>query len=175
MSRLIKQHYKKIIVLVLFFLIFLGVFVYRVNKYFKPIIELHEKTTFTAQETNILWSELGLEYIDLDISKAYFNRNNRLYVVSEGFDSIESEIEYLKQFEGNEKVEEGAALEHNHKGDAVSELFDIKCTDKGYFRDCFTYEENGKYYLEFYKIDAGRNKDYNLYEMFGLKTNNSDG
>ena len=98
MSRLIKQHYKKIIVLVLFFLIFLGVFVYRVNKYFKPIIELHEKTTFTAQETNILWSELGLEYIDLDISKAYFNRNNRLYVVSEGFDSIESEIEYLKQF-----------------------------------------------------------------------------
>ncbi|MBQ9542888.1 MAG: hypothetical protein IJU88_11175 [Ruminococcus sp.] len=111
----------------------------------------------------------------MDISKAYFNRNNRLYVVSEGFDSIESEIEYLKQFEGNEKVEEGAALEHNHKGDAVSELFDIKCTDKGYFRDCFTYEENGKYYLEFYKIDAGRNKDYNLYEMFGLKTNNSDG
>ncbi len=175
MLRFIKQHYKKIIVLVLFFLIFLGVFVYRVNKYFKPIIELHEKTTFTAQETNILWSELGLEYIDLDISKAYFNRNNRLYVVSEGFDSIESEIEYLKQFEGNEKVEEGAALEHNHKGDAVSELFDIKCTDKGYFRDCFTYEENGKYYLEFYKIDAGRNKDYNLYEMFGLKTNNSDG
>ena len=175
MSRLIKQHYKKIIVLVLFFLIFLGVFVYRVNKYFKPIIELHEKTTFTAQETNILWSELGLEYIDLDISKAYFNRNNRLYVVSEGFDSIESEIEYLKQFEGNEKVEKGAALEHNHKGDAVSELFDIKCTDKGYFRDCFTYEENGKYYMEFYKIDAGRNKDYNLYEMFGLKTNNSDG
>ena len=175
MLRFIKQHYKKIIVLVLFFLIFLGVFVYRVNKYFKPIIELHEKTTFTAQETNILWSELGLEYIDLDISKAYFNRNNRLYVVSEGFDSIESEIEYLKQFEGNEKFEEGAALEHNHKGDAVSELFDIKCTDKGYFRDCFTYEENGKYYLEFYKIDAGRNKDYNLYEMFGLKTNNSDG
>ena len=168
MLRLIKQHYKKMIALVLSFLIFLGVFVYRVNKYFKPIIELHEKTTFTAQETNILWSELGLEYIDLDISKAYFNRNNRLYVVSEGFDSIDAEIEYLKQFEGNEKVEEGAALEHNHKGDAVSELFDIKCTDKGYFRDCFTYEENGKYYMEFYKSDAGRNKDYNLYEMFGI-------
>ena len=109
MLRLIKQHYKKMIALVLSFLIFLGVFVYRVNKYFKPIIELHEKTTFTAQETNILWSELGLQYIDLDISKAYFNRNNRLYVVSEGFDSIEAEIEYLKQFEGNEKVEEGAA------------------------------------------------------------------
>ena len=171
MSRLIKQHYKKIIVLVLFFLIFLGVFVYRVNKYFKPIIELHEKTTFTAQETNILWSELGLEYIDLDISKAYFNRNNHLYVVSEGFDSIESEIKYLKQFEGNEKVEEGAALEHNHKGDAVSEIFNIKCTDN---INCFTYEENGKYYLEFHNsyVYAGSNK---LYEMFGLKTNNSDG
>ena len=164
MLRLIKQHYKKMIALVLSFLIFLGVFVYRVNKYFKPIIELHEKTTFTAQETNILWSELGLEYIDLDISKAYFNRNNRLYVVSEGFDSIEAEIEYLKQFEGNEKVEEGAALEHNHKGDAVSELFDIKCTDKGYFDSCYTYSENGKYYLEFYVREARGV----LYEMFGF-------
>ena len=163
MLRFIKEHIIKIIFLAIV-LYFLGSIVYSCHNYFS----LHKKTSFTDQETNILWSELGLEYIDLDISKAYFNRNNRLYVVSEGFDSIEAEIEYLKKFEGNEKVEEGAALEHNHKGDAVSELFDIKCTDKGYFRDCLTYEENGKYYMEFYKIDAGRNRDYNLYQMFGF-------
>lgn len=173
MLRLKKQHYKKIIalVIVLFLLVSLGIFAYSADKYFKRKTKLHEKTTFTAQDIEYLWSELGLEYIDLDISKAYFNSGSDLYVISEGFDSIESEIEYLKQFEGNEKVEEGAALEHNHKGDAVSEIFNIKCTNN---INCFTYKENGKYYLEFHKsyVYAGSNK---LYEMFGLKTNNSDG
>ncbi len=173
MSRLKKQHYKKIIalVIVLFLLVSLGIFAYSADKYFKRKTKLHEKTTFTAQDIEYLWSELGLEYIDLDISKAYFNSGGDLYVISEGFDSVEAEIKYLKQFKGNEKIEIGAALEHNHKGDVVSEIFNIKCTNN---INCFTYEENGKYYLEFHKsyVYAGSNK---LYEMFGLKTNNSDG
>ena len=167
MLRLIKQHYKKIIVLVLFFLIFLGVFVYRVNKYFKPIIELHEKTTFTAQETKILWSRLGMDYVDLDISEAYFNSS--LYVISEGFDSIDAEIEYLKQFKGNENVHKDVTFDINtatsHNDKTVYEIYDIKSADKGYFTDCYTYEENGKYYLEFYVREA-RGRD--LYEMFGF-------
>ncbi|SEL46163.1 hypothetical protein [Ruminococcus albus] len=110
-----------------------------------------------------------MEYIDLDISKAYFNRNNRLYVVSEGFDSIEAEIEYLKQFEGNENVHKDDTFDINtatgHNDKTIYEIYDIKCVDKGYFTDCYTYEENGKYYLEFYVREA-RGRD--LYEMFGF-------
>ena len=167
MLRLNKKHIIKIILLaiVLLFLVSLGVFAYSADKYFKRKTKFHEKTTFTTQETEYLWSELGLEYIDLDISKAYYNNDNYLYVITEGFDSVDAEIKYLKQFYGNENVHEGAALEHNHKGDEVSELFDIKCTAKGSFRDCFTYEENGKYYLEFYKNGA---VGHDLNEMFGL-------
>jgi hypothetical protein len=164
MLRLIKLHYKKIIFLaiVIFFWTFL---ISSFNRYIKRKTKLHEKTTFTDQETKILWSELGLDYIDLKISKAYFNYDHDLYVISEEFDSVDAEIKYLKKFDGNENIHEGTALERNHKGDEVSELFDIKCTDKGYFSDCFTYEENGKYYLEFYNSYA---KGSDLYEIFGL-------
>ena len=169
MSRSKKKNIKKIIAIIIIILLFMlsivALLVHSLNKYIERRTKFHEKTTFTTQETEYLWSELGLEYIDLDISKAYYNNDNYLYVITEGFDSVDAEIKYLKQFYGNENVEEGAALEHNHKGDEVSELFDIKCTDKGSFRDCFTYEENGKYYLEFYKNGA---VGHDLNEMFGF-------
>ena len=164
-----KKHNDKIIlalVLVMFFLFLPYLFALKIQQRAK----FREKTTFTAQETKILWSELGLEYIDLDISKASFNQS--LYVTSEGFDSIDAEIKYLKQFKGNENVHKAATLDTNHKGNDVNGIFDIKYNTDIDFRnewiECITYEENGKYYLEFYKSDAGRNKDYNLYEMFGI-------
>ena len=165
MLRIIKQHYKALLV-VLFVLAFCYYISYKGLQSGKH----REKTTFTAQETKILWSELGLEYIDLDISKASFN--DSLYVTSEGFDSIDAEIEYLKQFKGNENVHKADTLDTDHKGNDVHGIFDIKYNTNIDFRNeyilCTTYEENGKYYLEFYKKDAGRDKDYNLYEMFGF-------
>ncbi len=166
MSRLIKGNYKKIIFLaiVIFFWTFLICSFYR---YIKFKTGLHEKTTFTAQETKILWSRLGMDYVDLDISEAYFNSS--LYVISEGFDSIDAEIEYLKQFKGNENVHKDVTFDINtatsHNDKTVYEIYDIKSADKGYFTDCYTYEENGKYYLEFYVREA-RGRD--LYEMFGF-------
>ncbi|WP_295110254.1 hypothetical protein [Ruminococcus sp.] len=166
MSRLIKWNYKKIIFLaiVIFFWTFLNCSFYR---YIKLKTELHEKTTFTAQETKILWSRLGMDYVDLDISEAYFNSS--LYVISEGFDSIDAEIEYLKQFKGNENVHKDVTFDINtatgHNDKTIYEIYDIKCADKGYFTDCYTYEENGKYYLEFY-VRESRGRDLN--EMFGF-------
>ncbi|HCJ41033.1 MAG TPA: hypothetical protein DHV89_05700 [Ruminococcus sp.] len=118
----------------------------------------------------------------MDISKAYFNGS--LCVVSEGFDSIDSEIEYLKQFKGNENVHKDdypstKTLRTDHKEHEAYEIhdiaYDIDADPKNLTIECFTYNVDGKYRLEFYKSDAGRNKDHNLYEMFGLKTNNSDG
>ncbi len=161
MLRFIKEHIIKIIFLAIV-LYFLGSIVYSCHNYFS----LHKKTSFTDQETKILWSRLGMDYVDLDISKAYYNRE--LFVVSEGFDSIDAEIEYLKQFDGNENIEIvndpfSPVTSDNYKGQILYEIFNIECTDKGYFRNCYTYEDNGKYYLEFYVPKAG-----GLYEMFGF-------
>ncbi|WP_074962316.1 hypothetical protein [Ruminococcus albus] len=93
-----------------------------------------------------------MDYVDLDISEAYFNSS--LYVISEEFGSINEEIEYLKQFDGNESVHAADTFDINtatgHNDKKVYEIYDIKCADKGYFTNCYTYEENGKYYLEFY-------------------------
>ncbi|WP_295110252.1 hypothetical protein [Ruminococcus sp.] len=176
-----KKHNDKIIlalVLVMFFLVLPYLFALKIQQRAK----FREKTTFTAQETKILWSDLGLEYVDLDISKAYFNGS--LCVVSEEFDSIDSEIEYLKQFKGNENVHKDdypstKTLRTDHKEHEAYEIhdiaYDIDADPKNLTIECYTYNVDGKYRLEFYKIDAGRNKDYDLYEMFGLKTNNSDG
>ena len=167
MLRFIKEHIIKIIFLAIV-LYFLGSIVYSCHNYFS----LHKKTEFTDQETKILWSRLGMDYVDLDISEAYFNSS--LYVISEGFDSIDAEIEYLKQFKGNENVHKDVTFDINtatsHNDKTVYEIYDIKCADKGYFTDsaftnCYTYEENGKYYLEFYVREA-RGRD--LYEMFGF-------
>ena len=166
MLRFIKRHIKIIIFLaiVIFFWTFLICSFYR---YIKLKTGLHEKTTFTDQETKILWSRLGMDYVDLDISEAYFNSS--LYVISEGFDSIDAEIEYLKQFEGNENVHAADTFDINtatgHNDKTVYEIYDIKCADKGYFTNCYTYEESEKYYLEFYVREA-RGRD--LYEMFGF-------
>ena len=165
MSRFIKRHIKKIIfsIFLAIVLCFLGSIVYSFHNYFS----LHKKTTFTAQETKILWSRLGMDYVDLDISEAYFNSS--LYVISEEFGSINEEIEYLKQFDGNENVHAADTFDINtatgHNDKKVYEIYDIKCADKGYFTNCYTYEENGKYYLEFYVRDA-RGRDLN--EMFGF-------
>ena len=165
MLRFIKRHIKKIIfsIFLAIVLYFLGSIVYSFHNYFS----LHKKTTFTDQETKILWSRLGMDYVDLDISEAYFNSS--LYVISEGFDSIDAEIEYLKQFKGNENVHKDVTFDINtatsHTDKTVYEIYDIKSADKGYFTDCYTYEENGKYYLEFYVREA-RGRD--LYEMFGF-------
>jgi hypothetical protein len=161
MLRYIKQHIKKIIFLAIA-LCFIGSILYSFHKN----VSLREKTKFSAQETKTLWSILGMEYVDLDISKAYYNRE--LFVVSEGFDSIDAEIEYLKQFDGNENIEIvndpfSPVTSDNYKGQILYEIFNIECTDKGYFRNCYTYEDNGKYYLEFYVPKAG-----GLYEMFGF-------
>ena len=171
-----RQRLKKIIrsvlvVILCLYFAYLGLIFFGIVRYADRGTKLHEKTTFTDQEKNILWSELGLDYIDLDISKAYYSYYNRdhkrvveLIVVSEGFDSIDEEIEYLKQFKGNENVHQGQE-NYNIYGIAYN-------TDKNHSNrliECTTYrEEKGKYYMEFYKIDAGRNKDYNLYEMFGF-------
>ncbi len=162
MLRFIKEHIIKIIFLAIV-LYFLGSIVYS----FHNNTRLHEKTKFTVQETKILWSRLGMDYVDLDISKAYFNRD--LFVISEGFDSVDAQIKYLKQFEGNENVHAADTFDINtatgHNDKTVYEIYDIKCADKGYFTNCYTYEENGKYYLEFYVPEA-RGRD--LYEMFGF-------
>ncbi|SFD32942.1 hypothetical protein [Ruminococcus albus] len=162
MLRLKKKHIIKIIVLAIV-LYFSGSIVYSIYNNTR----LHEKTTFTAQETKTLWSRVGMDYVDLDISKAYFNRE--LFVISEGFDSVDAQIEYLKQFEGNENVHAAETFNivtpTGHEDKKILEIFDIKCADKGYFTNCYTYEENGKYYLEFYVREA-RGRD--LYEMFGF-------
>jgi len=162
MLRFIKEHIIKIIFLAIV-LYFLGSIVYSCHNYFS----LHKKTEFTAQEKKFLWSRLGMDYVDLDISKAYFNRD--LFVISEGFDSVDAQIKYLKQFEGNENVHAADTFDINtatgHNDKTVYEIYDIKCAYKGYFTNCYTYEENGKYYLEFYVREA-RGRD--LYEMFGF-------
>ena len=161
MLRFIKEHIIKIIFLAIV-LYFLGSIVYSCHNYFS----LHKKTEFTAQEKKFLWSRLGMDYVDLDISEAYFN--SQLFVISEGFDSFDAEIEYLKQFEGNENVHMSDTFNINtatgHNDKTVYEIFDIECTDEGYFTNCYTYAENGKYYLEFYVQKAGGG----LYDMFGF-------
>lgn len=162
MLRFIKEHIIKIIFLAIV-LYFSGSIVYSIYNNTR----LHEKTKFTVQETKALWSRLGMDYVDLDISEAYFNRE--LFVISEGFDSVDAQINYLKQFEGNENVHAADTFDINtatgHNDKTVYEIYDIKCADKGYFTNCYTYEENGKYYLEFYVREA-RGRD--LYEMFGF-------
>lgn len=162
MLRLKKKHIIKIILLAIV-LYFLGSIVYSCHYY----SSLHKKTKFTAQETEILWSMLGMDYVDLDISKAYYNTS--LYVVSKEFDSLNAEIKYLKQFEGNENVHAAETFNVNtatgHEDKKVLEIFDIECTENGYFTNCYTYKENGKYYMEFYKKDA---RGGDLYEMFGF-------
>ena len=162
MLRFEKKRIIKIIVLAIV-LYFSGSIVYSIYNNTR----LHEKTKFTVQETNALWSRLGMDYVDLDISKAYFNRE--LFVISEGFDSVDAQIKYLKQFEGNENVHAAETFNivtpTGHEGEKILEIFDIKCTVNGSFRDCFTYEENGKYYLEFYNNHA---VGHELYEMFDL-------
>ena len=115
-----RQRYKKNIrsvrVVLVIILAFYGFLIYSFNKYVERGTKLHEKTSFTDQETKILWSELGLDYIDLDISKAYYNiYSHRLFVVSEGFDNIDAEIEYLKQF--NEDVHIGDMVKNENKTD----------------------------------------------------------
>jgi hypothetical protein len=169
-----KKHIlKKIIssVIVLLCLVSIGFFIYSADRYFKRHSEkLHEKTTFTDQEKNILWSELGLDYIDLDISKAYYtyydrenNRNEKLYVVSEGFDSISAEIKYLKQFNGNENVRRG---QEDYKIYDIAYNTDIDHSNL--WIECTTYEENGKYYLKFYKNESEHSGiDNILNEVFG--------
>ncbi|MCR5539875.1 MAG: hypothetical protein K6F71_03435 [Ruminococcus sp.] len=112
-----------------------------------------------------------MEYIDLDISKAYYtyydrenNRNEKLYVVSEGFDSVDAEIEYLKQFKGNGNICQGQEdykiynISYNTDRDHSNQL--IECT---------TYKEKGKYYLKFYKNESEHSGiDNILNEVFGL-------
>ncbi|MBE6868778.1 MAG: hypothetical protein E7494_08440 [Ruminococcus albus] len=112
-----------------------------------------------------------MDYIDLDISKAYYtyydrenNRNEKLYVVSEGFDSVDAEIKYLKQFNGNENVRRG---QEDYK------IYDITYnTDRDHSNlwiECTTYEENGNYYLKFYKNESEHSGiDNILNEMFGI-------
>jgi len=170
MLRFIKEHIIKIIFLAIV-LLFLGFFVYSFEKYAARGTKLHEKTSFTDQETKILWSELGLDYIDLDISKAYYtyydrenNRNEKLYVVSEGFDSVDAEIKYLKQFNGNENVRRG---QENHKIYNIS--YNAFIDHSNLLIECTTYKENGKYYLKFIKSEAEHSGNNTiLYEMFGI-------
>jgi hypothetical protein len=162
-----------VIVVLVIILAFYGFLIYSFNKYVERGEKLHEKTSFTDQETKILWSELGLDYIDLDISKAYYNiYSHRLFVVSEGFDNIDAEIEYLKQFKGNENVHIGDAVknEKDDKRTNIREILDIKYNpDIQYFymddlEDwnesivCITYKEKGKYYLRFFKDGVTRFK-----------------
>ena len=106
-----------------------------------------------------------MDYIDLDISKAYYNKySHRLFVVSEGFDSVDAEIKYLKQFNGNENVRRG---QEDYK------IYDIAYnTDRDHSNlwiECTTYEENGNYYLKFYKNESEHSGiDNILNDMFGL-------
>ena len=171
-----RQRLKKIIrsvlvVILCLYFAYLGLIFFGIVRYAYRSTKLHEKTTFTDQEKNILWSELGLDYIDLDISKAYYtyydrenNRNEKLYVVSEEFDSVDAEIKYLKQFNGNENVRRG---QEDYK------IYDIAYnTDRDHSNlwiECTTYEENGKYYLKFYKNESEHSGiDNILNEVFGL-------
>ena len=166
-----KKNIRSVIIVFVIILAFYGFLIYSFIKYVERGTKLHEKTTFTDQEKKNLWSELGLEYIDLDISKAYYtyydrenNRNEKLIVVSEGFDSVDAEIKYLKQFNGNENVRRG---QEDYK------IYDIAYnTDRDHSNlwiECTTYEENGKYYLKFYKNESEHSGiDNILYEMFGL-------
>ncbi|WP_024855929.1 hypothetical protein [Ruminococcus albus] len=161
MLRFIKEHIIKIIFLAIV-LLFWGFFVYSFEKYAARGTKLHEKTSFTDQETKILWSELGLDYIDLDISKAYYNiYSHRLFVVSEGFDSVDAQIKYLKQF--NEDVHIGDMVKNENKTDDdkrnnIQEILGIRYNtdidNENKSIVCITYEENGKYYLRFYKSGA---------------------
>jgi len=169
----LKKIIRSVIVVLVIILAFYGFLIYSLNKYVERGTKLHEKTSFTDQETKILWSELGLDYIDLDISKAYYNiYSHRLFVVSEGFDNIDAEIEYLKQLKGNENVHIGDAVknEKDDKRTNIREILDIKYNpDIQYFymddlEDwnesivCITYKEKGKYYLRFFKDGVTRFK-----------------
>ncbi|MBO4865821.1 MAG: hypothetical protein J5582_04550 [Ruminococcus sp.] len=156
-----KKNVRSVIVVLVIILAFYGFLIYSLNKYVERGTKLHEKTSFTDQETKILWSELGLDYIDLDISKAYYNiYSHRLFVVSEGFDNIDAEIEYLKQFKGNENVHIGDAVknEKDDKRNNIQEILGIRYNtdidNENKSTVCITYEENGKYYLRFYKSGA---------------------
>lgn len=128
-----------------------------------------EKTSFTNEEKSILWSELGLEYIDLDISRAYFN--DSLYVFAEGPDSVDTAVEYLKQFEGNENVHKDNHSDKRVFPDSdeyeVIRIYDIKYNVDIQNVECFYVNENGKDYLVFYRSEVTKNnKDYNLYKIF---------
>ncbi len=164
-----RQRLKKIIrsvlvVILCLYFAYLGLIFFGIVRYADRSTKLHEKTSFTDQETKILWSELGLDYIDLDISKAYYNKySHRLFVVSEGFDSIDAEIEYIKQFKGNENVHIGDAVKNENKTDDdkrnnIQEILGIRYNtdidNENKSIVCITYEENGKYYLRFYKSRA---------------------
>jgi len=157
-----KKYLFRIIIFLAIMILIWGFFVYSFVKYAARGTKLHEKTTFTDQEKNILWSELGLDYIDLDISKAYYNKySHRLFVVSEGFDSVDAQIKYLKQF--NEDVHIGDMVENENKTDDdkrnnIQEILGIRYNtdidNENKSIVCITYEENGKYYLRFYKSGA---------------------
>ena len=159
-----KKYLFRIIIFLAIMILIWGFFVYSFVKYAARSTKLHEKTTFTDQEKNILWSELGLDYIDLDISKAYYNKySHRLFVVSEGFDSIDAEIEYIKQFKENENVHIGDMVKNENKTDDdkrnnIQEILGIRYNtdidNENKSIVCITYEENGKYYLRFYKSRA---------------------
>ena len=163
-----KKNIRSVRVVLVIILAFYGFLIYSFNKYVERGTKLHEKTTFTDQEKKNLWSELGLEYIDLDISKAYYrssqNRVEKLFVISEGFDSIDAELEYLKQFKGNENVCQG---QENHKIYNIS--YNTFIDHSNLLIECTTYKENGKYYLKFIKNEAEHSGNNTiLYEMFGI-------
>ena len=160
-----------VVILCLYFA-YLGLIFFCIVRYAYRSTKLHEKTTekttFTDQEKKNLWSELGLEYIGLDISKAYYrssqNRVEKLFVISEGFDSIDAELEYLKQFKGNENVCQG---QEDHKIYNIS--YNTFIDHSNLLIECTTYKENGKYYLKFIKNEAEHSGNNTiLYEVFGI-------
>lgn len=162
------KHFKKILPLLLIVMCF-GVVSFIFLRSLLIYTKYREKTSFTPEETYVLWSELGLDHIDQDISKAYFN--DSLYVYAEGPDSVDAAVEYLKQFEGNENVHKDNYSEkrvfpdsHEHE---VIRIYDIKYNMDIQNIECYYVNENGNNYLVFYKPEVKKNnKEYDLYEMF---------
>lgn len=137
-------------------------------------LSLKEKKEFTKEETHILWAELGLDYLTLHIDRAYFNED--LYVVSEPFESNKEIIQYLKQFAGNEKIQQDDSISslkiglngREYEGYAIYNLY---LYDKARESECFAFEHNGKWYIMFHKSEVRHSsgQEYNLYEMFGFE------